>query len=669
MMVREWFTCAELAAMALPGFPASARGAQISLGAVATTDLEGVRWRARVGRGGGVEYHYTALPAAAQAQIVARFNEASETAATARAKASTTREDLWRWFEALPAKKREEAARRLEALQAAVALTSARLGRTEAMRIVAGARGVAASSLYTWMQAVATVAAHDWLPYLAPRHAGRIGHETECSAEAWEFLKADYLRLERPTFEACCRRLERTAAAEGWTVPSERTLRRRMEALPPELVTLTREGMEALKRSFPAQERDRGVFHAMEAVNADGHKWDVFVRWEDGTIGRPMMCAFQDLYSGMILSWRIDRSANKEAVRLAFGDMVAEWGGPDHCFLDNGRDFASKWLTGGTPNRYRFKVKDDEPAGVMVQLGVQVHWTTPYHGQSKPIERAFRDFAGDVAKHPRFAVAWTGNTPMAKPENYASKAVPIGVFIATLAEEIEAHNTRAARRTRVCAGALSFRAAFDASYATAPVKRATPEQRRLWLMAAEQVMVRRQDGVIHLEGNRYWSQALLALRGQKVTVRFDPQKLHEPLHVYRTDRAYLCAAECIEAAGFADADAARAHARKIGAFTKATKDLAAAERSLSIADVAALLPAAPEPAPAPETKIVRLGAGNTALRAVAVAEDEQSPDEKLLLRAIRLNGAARLRVVEQETGTGGFEPPAPEGTSTLATGD
>ena len=28
--------------------------------------------------------------------------------------------------------------------------------------------------------------------------------------------------------------------------------------------------------------------HALEHVNIDGHKWDVFVRWPDGTVGRPV---------------------------------------------------------------------------------------------------------------------------------------------------------------------------------------------------------------------------------------------------------------------------------------------------------------------------------------------------------------------------------------------
>ena len=661
MLSREWFTAAELAALALPGFPVSKSTALdwLSRAVPAPDDF---RRRERAGRGGGAEFHYSALPAPAQAALVQRFNQVEQTAGSARAEGVPGREDVWASFEQLPEKKQADARRKLEALDALAAMCSQQIPRTEAARLVASARGISVASLYQWSAAVEAIPRGDWLPFLAPRHAGRAGHATECSPAAWEFLKADYLRLSRPTIDACLRRLHATAQKEGWELPSARTLQRRLAALPAEMVTLAREGTEALKRSFPAQERDRGVFHALEAVNADGHVWDVFVRWEDGHIGRPMMCAFQDLYSGMILAWRLDRSAHKELVRLAFGDMIERFGVPDRCFLDNGRDFASKWLTGGTPNRYRFKVKDDEPSGVMTTMGVQVHWTTPYHGQSKPIERAFRDFAGDVAKHPAFEGAWTGNTPMAKPENYGSKAVPIETFRQVLAVEIAAHNARTHRRTRVCGGTLSFQAAFEASYATAPIRKAAAAQRRLWLMAAEALTVRGQDATVHLLGNRYWCQSLVGLRGQKVIARFDPERLHDGVWVYRMDNAFLAHAPVLEAAGFADAEAARAHAKRLGDFTRATKALLAAERKLSISEVAALLPNAPAPAPTPEPKVLRLVAGNTALRPeIAPRADEQSEDEQRLLRAIRANTASRgLRVVGQETETGGWNPPVPE---------
>jgi putative transposase len=341
-------------------------------------------------------------------------------------------------------------------------------------------------------------------------------------------------------------------------------------------------------------------------------------------------------------------------VLLAFGDLVETFGIPDYCYLDNGRSFASKWLTGRTPNRYRFKVKDEDPAGILTQLGVEVHWTTPYAGQSKPIERAFGDFARGIAKHPRFAGAWTGNNPMGKPENYASKAVPLDVFIQTVAEGIIEHNARIGRKARVCAG-RSFVETFSESYAKSPIRKATAEQQRLWLMAAEAIGVSRQDGSVAVGGNTFWSEFLLDHRGKKVTVRFDPQDLQDRVYVYRLDGAYLGAAPCTAAGGFNSVEDAQAHNRKRNAFLRATRDLMKAELSMSIRDVAALLPSPIEPAPLPATKIVRLTHGNTALQPIPmpVREEEEDPREAAAMDALaQMNaarrGSAHLRVVNEE---------------------
>jgi len=212
--------------------------------------------------------------------------------------------------------------------------------RVQAMQMVAHEQKVALSSLYEWAKCTHGLAREDWLPALAPRHGG--GREAaELPAEGWAMLKGDFLRPERPNFTACYRRLVRVAAEQGWQVPAERTLHRRMMEIPEHQRVLLRDGVDALRRMFPAQQRDRGVFHALEAVNADGHTWDVFVKWPDGAVGRPHMVAFQDLYSGKILSWRVDVALSWHAVRLAFGDMVEAFGIPRLCWLDNGREFAA----------------------------------------------------------------------------------------------------------------------------------------------------------------------------------------------------------------------------------------------------------------------------------------------------------------------------------------
>ena len=256
----------------------------------------------------------------------------------------------------------------------------------------------------------------------------------------------------------------------------------------------------------------------------------------------------------------------------------------------NGRGFASKMLTGGVANRFRFKVKDEDPTGVLVGMGMEIHWATPYHGQAKPIERAWRDFCDRIAKHPQFAGAYTGNSPTAKPENYGSKAVAWDVFVRVMNDEIAAHNARPKRRTRVCGGIYSFDAVFAASYAQSTIRKATDEQLRQLLLAAEVGDAHRLDGSVHISGNRYWCEALSEHAGRKVLIRFDPDALHSEVQVYSLANVYIGRADCIAAVGFADTGAAREHTRARRQFIRATKDQRKAEVRMDAAKVAAQIP-------------------------------------------------------------------------------
>ncbi len=601
--LREWYSACEL--VGLPGMPATKSGV------IRRATRESWKYRNRAGRGGGREYHITSLPAATRAHLALSQQPAAPVAPLPGAPAPEPRPTTfdksaaWRRYESVPQTMKDEAQRRVEILSAVEQLVAVGLRQDSAIAQVVEHRGVNRATIYRWLAAVRSVDRQDWLAALVPAYSSH-APTAQCDPEAWETFKADYLRLEAPAATACYERLKRIAVERGWVIPTcSRTLSRRIHReLPAELIVLSREGQRALDRLFPAQERDHSVFRAVGAVNADGHRFDVFVRWPDGVIRRPQMVAWQDIYSGKVLSYRVDHTENLHSVRLSFGDLVEGYGIPDHAYLDNGRAFAAKWLTGGVPNRYRFKVKEEEPAGLLTTMGVTVHWCTPYHGQAKPIERAFRDLCEYVAKHPKFSGAYTGNRPDAKPENYASKAVELSDFLAVLEQEVRAHNARRGRRSDVCRGE-SFDAVFWASYAQGPVKKASDEQRRLWLLAAEQVKTARDDGAIRLLDNRYWCEALAQHRGETVTVRFDPDYLHSSIHVYASSGSYIGQAECVAAVGFADSQAAAEHARAKRSRRKAARSLLEAEVRMSASDVASQLPDVPEPA-TPTAEVVHL---------------------------------------------------------------
>ncbi len=643
--MKEWFTIPELAAARLPDLPQTRQGLDVLARKEGWRLADGLARKAER-RGGGWEYHVLLLPKAAQTRLLVVH---SAPANDDRDQQEVKRAAMWARFEALSSDQKAACTQRLNALVEADDLRKAGLSPSASMSVAAARAGVSGRTLYNWQELVAGVDRADWLAALAPSFA-RTAERSNCHPDAWTFIKSDFLRAEKPTFTSCYRRLQKAAKKEGWSpIPSERSLRRRMDAEVPEAVqVLARSGKDKAKTLYPAQRRSRADLHAMQAVNMDGHKLDVFVKMPDDRVTRVMLIALQDIYSGKFVAWRISDSENKETVRLVIGDMVERYGIPDMITLDNGRAFASKWITGGSRTRYRYKVREEEPQGLITTLGIELKWAQPFSGQSKPIERAFRDLADDIARHPFCAGAYTGNKPDAKPENYASRAVPLEAFREHVDQQIAEHNARPGRTARNCAG-RSFDATFEESLADPGtiVRWPTAAQRALWLLAADRIRTQKGSGEIHFFGNRYWSRELNGHAGRHVTVRFDPDHLTRPLKVYDEANVLICEATCIEDAGFYDAETARTHAKARNDYQKAIAAERRAHARLTAEQLAAVLAhgktdEVARETPPPRPKVTRIATGNLAVRQVpeqAISEDEF---EDSFSKALRKVGGASI---------------------------
>ncbi|KPN64283.1 Mu transposase, C-terminal [Aliiroseovarius crassostreae] len=604
--MNEWYSIADLVALNHVSLPKDKRG-MLRFAEDGRWNLDPNRCREVNGNGGvRKEYHYTLLPALVQAHIInaAMIAEIAEHEVDERADLRS--QSLWYRYQTAPAGSREKAEARLEIIHQLVKLRETQPD-SYAMVLVEAKTGTPIRTLYRWLDLIAGERRSDWLAVLLPEFKGRTS-KAECDRRAWDMLVSDYLRPAEPSFASCYARMKEAAEAHEWgPIPTKPTLKRRIESeIGMAAITMARKGQNAAAQLFPAQTRDKTVFHAMEATNADGHVFDVFVKYEDGTIGRPCLIGFQDVYSGMVLSHRISRTENKETTRLAILDMIESWGIPEHVYFDNGRAFMSKWITGGMKHRFRFKVKDEEPKGVLTQLGVTVHNVTPYHGQAKPIERAWRDMVDRISRHPALEGAFTGNNINAKPENYRSRAIPIEEFRAFVAQEIMRHNTRTDRNTQTAKG-RSFAEVFKESLdrPEVVVQRASALQLQFCMLAGEGKAARRGNGEIYLADNRYWSEKLIAHAGRKLMVRFDPENLHDDLFVYTMDGVFIDRVPCIEAVGFNDAAAAREHARKKRQFMKAQRELLELGRLLTAAQVAAQIPD-PDPIQIELPKVVGL---------------------------------------------------------------
>ncbi|MGV6840009.1 MAG: transposase domain-containing protein [Planktomarina sp.] len=610
-----WWTATEIAAAALPGLPTTQQGVDKLAKAEGWRD-DRDHGRRRKGRGGGFEYHWRLFPKTARTFLLRGAKGVDDAPAVA------SDADRQAYFEGLPQHAKDKARTRFDVLNLVEAHVRDGHGKHEAITYVAKEQGLTARTIWNWYQLIEGRAVDQWLFYLAPRGKGASGRPASatCDPAFMAFLKGDYLRLEQPSFKSCYRRAVRVAQQKGWAHYTLSTAERRLKADVPRVTRVfAREGLAGLQRCFPPQIRDRSKMTSLEAVNADCHKFDVFVLWPGETKpSRAQIVAFQDIYSGKVLSWRVDHSPNKVAVMAAFGDMIEEYGIPQHCLFDNGREFANKWLTAGTKTRFRFKVREDDPLGVLPLLGIDVHWATPGHGQAKPIERAFRDFADDIAKDPRFAGAYVGHKPDAKPENYMSHAVPMDLFLEVVAEGVLEHNARQGRTSDTAKG-RSFDDTFSERYGQVPVRKATDEQRRLWLMGQEVKTLHRGHGRMKLHGNEYWSGWMNEYAGQQVVVRFDPEDLHAGVYVYDKAGSFLGYATCQQKVGFFDLTGAQDHARRQSAIRRAERKLLKEKRAMSAADVAAALSdLAPQEKPSLDAKVVSGAFGKAAGRTALV---------------------------------------------------
>lgn len=577
-------------------------------------------------RGVAYEFHISSLPKETQAALLLRQGEIEtsmgrfEIARPTLEAHDYDREALWSKWDNASDSQRRLAEKWLPAVQAADEMLNQGISTKTAFATVAGHYQVSASTLRDKYYQVQKFAKPDWAAALVDgRGASRRNvHKSEFDEDAWQFLIADYLRPEKPAFRKCYERLELAAREHGWSIPSRATAFRRIQQLNEAMVVACREGEHALMHLIPAQQRTVEHLDAMQWINGDGYLHNVFVRWFNGDVIRPKTWFWQDVKTRKILGWRCDVSENIDSIRLSFMDVVTRYGIPEdfHITIDNTRGAANKWLTGGAPNRYRFKVKEDDPKGLFLLMGAKMHWTSVVAGkgwgQAKPVERAFGvgGIEEYVDKHPALAGAYTGPNPQAKPDNYGDRAVDAELFLKTLAEGVAMFNARTGRETEMCGGKLSFDDVFEREYARTIVRKPTEEQKRMLLLPAEAVNVSRKGefalkvgGSLKGAKNVYYNMALMNAGVKKVVVRFDPQQLHSTVYCYTLDGRFICEAECLSPVAFNDAAAGREYRRRQKQLKSATKAAIKAQKQMDALEVAELLPQIAEPE-APESRIV-----------------------------------------------------------------
>ncbi len=635
--MKEWYTAKEL--VGLTGLPKQATNI--------TRKAKNERWESRVSSGSkGVSFEFSvkSLPLEVRAELLLKRGEVEtsqgiiEIAKPQAKELDYERRLLWQRWESATDAQRQLANKWLPVVRFAGELIQSGITATTAFQTAASRYDVSPASLRDKYYLVQKYAEVDWCAVLLDKRGGskRDSRKVDFDEDAWQFLIADYLRPERPAFRKCYERLELAAKEHGWSIPSYSTAFRRAQGIDQAVVVACREGENSLARLFPSQKRTVANLHAMEWINGDGYQHNVFVRWHNGEVLRPKTWVWQDVYSRKIIGWRADVSENSDSIRLSLMDAISAYGKPDHVTIDNTRAAANKWMSGGVPNRYRFKVKKDDPMGILPMLGIQVHWTSVIGGkgwgQAKPVERAFGvgGLGEYVDKHPSLSGAFTGENTLSKPDNYGSRVVDVETFLEALAEGIAMFNAKVGRETEICQGEYSFDQVFEKSLSNSVITRLTEEQIRQFMLPAEAVSVKQNGeftlqcgGSLYGRKNSYWNPVLANIRPRKITVRFDPRNLHSEVACYDLEGRFICMAECRNAVAFGDSATGREHSRQRKQMMTHTKRAVKSQRRMTAIEMNDLLPKITPPE-APQRHVVErfFTQGNTARKAVEVEQTE-----------------------------------------------
>ncbi|MFH1746507.1 MAG: Mu transposase C-terminal domain-containing protein [Planctomycetota bacterium] len=379
--------------------------------------------------------------------------------------------------------------------------------------------------------------------------------------------------------------------AHGWALehgeqpPGYALVRRWANRVYPEPVrAFYRNERRWLREHVESVRREKSQHRPNEMWSGDWHRGD-FLVLHNGRPIRPWLAIWEDLATGMVVSWVLTTSANSDELIMSYGEGVLAWGAPLGLLIDNGRDYRARGFTGGK------RLTDDLSRrlnSVCEETGTTPHFCWPFNPGSKPPESWFKTFCTRLA---RLFPSYVGNKPDERPEHLYAELragkvevgsledarLVVGDFIENVANE-EGKSS------------LGGRSPLQAFAQDDPIpKRTAPEHVIRHKLMARAVAKVGRGGTVVLDGIKYGqdgireSAALYDLKGQDVQIRHDRDRSR--VFVYTLAGKFICEARNDRLYGTTDTDVRDLRRRQKAARKRCREALPAAkfaERDLSV---------------------------------------------------------------------------------------
>lgn len=234
------------------------------------------------------------------------------------------------------------------------------------------------------------------------------------SDDAWAFFEQLYLTPQQWSVAKCHRHVAGQATAQRWQWPSLRRVQELVkERIAPSVACYHRDGARAYQAKFAApMEQDPEKCAAGEIWEADHSRLDFYSRVPDGRGGwkqhRLWLSAWFDVRSRRLMGWHIGESPNSDTARWSLLRALRDprVSVPKYAWLDNGKDFDSRAVSGASKAQRRADdlapadfLDRDHAMGLLPLLRIEPHFAIPYNHNGKArIERFFGTMHEDFCK-------------------------------------------------------------------------------------------------------------------------------------------------------------------------------------------------------------------------------------------------------------------------------
>jgi len=375
-------------------------------------------------------------------------------------------------------------------------------------------------SFYRWL---ASYEKHG-LAGLAPQYAVRRGgNGATLSEDEKEYIRALYLDESRPS----CRTVERDLPQFiGHDVSYWIIYRYLKEEIPASVKAFYREGEKKYHDRFdPYISRDYSLFRSMEWGVSDHHMFDFMVEHE-GRIFRPWLTAFIDMRSRLVTGWHIDVIPSSLTILRALDPTLRDYGPFENLLIDNGKDFKCMWLAGTTWKERRTKPDEDFLSlaeGVYHDCGFNLHFTQPYRGQSKPIERFFGTVIELFSKRME---TYVGSNTATRPDEAklywgridGRDKVPVTLTLEDVRREFASFVAWYNAQWQHSGDGMDGKSPLRVFQENLTVRRVMPEPFRLYVMTRREKRTIQRNGVT-IDGVEYFTPEMIQHAGDQVEVR------------------------------------------------------------------------------------------------------------------------------------------------------